>query len=97
MWTIVIENEDHKALSEYIDFNSSYLSSGKGVEDFNVLKYLDPWGDTTFNRLQFNDLIEDLLNLSNIESNNKDVIERIIKLISKCKETNHGYIKFYGD
>jgi hypothetical protein len=64
--------------------------------DFRILKYLDPYGDTIFNTLQAEDLLTDLIFLKD-NGLNKVVIEELIAIVNKLTNLPHTYIVFYGD
>jgi hypothetical protein len=82
---------DNDILSELLpnhDDKSSYC-----------LRFIDLYGDTTFNSLQMPELIRELENiLKNEDSDEKhDIVNQIIRLSNRCKEEVHLYLKFYGD
>jgi hypothetical protein len=62
------------------------------------LRFIDPWGDTIFNRLQLGFLIEEFENLfdkcQTIEE--KEKLRSIIYFIAKA-EKNYTFVRFYGD
>ncbi|MBC8045136.1 MAG: hypothetical protein IAF08_16980 [Rhizobacter sp.] len=65
------------------------------LSELKLLRYLDPYGDATFNHLQMDDLIKDLDDLENIEHN--PLTAEIQKLAARCKSEVHTYLTFYGD
>ena len=82
---------DNEILSEILpDYNdkSSYC-----------LRFVDLYGDTTFNNLQMNELIHELEAIRETADSNekRELIEQLLRLSSKCKEQVHLYLKFYGD
>ncbi len=95
-WTIILEDEN-KGLIESLDneFISDVIFDSSNNNKFNLIKYLDPYGDTVFNYLQMDDLILDFKKLQGIRYD--ESIEEIIKLASKCKSEPHKYLVFYGD
>jgi hypothetical protein len=96
-WTVIIEDENGNAKrtmpKEFI------LSDNKIIADdkFLLLKYLDPYGDTTFNSLMFEDFIKDLNKLKELLPADKEQIDTVISYAKKCSEDVHTYLKFYGD
>jgi len=66
-------------------------------ENFKLLKYLDPYGDTTFNAFMFEDLIKDLTALKKILPGDKEQIDELINYAKECDNDIHTYLKFYGD
>lgn len=63
------------------------------------LRFIDPYGDTTFNQGQIPILIKELkLAVDNTNDNlAKNHGKKLIALIEKIKNEVHTYIKFYGD
>jgi hypothetical protein len=96
-WTVIIEDENGNVLRKLSkDFtlsNNDQLYNSQ----FRLLKYLDLFGDTVFNRLMLDDLIAEFLELKAILPSDKDQIDEVIGLANDCKKDIHSYIKFYGD
>ena len=92
-WTVVLESEDKIVVrtvsSEFV------LHPTKELSQFSLLKYLDPYGDAVFNRLQMNDLIRDIHELGKTQKDK--LLEEILALAENCKEEPHTYLWFYGD
>ncbi|MFZ1790892.1 MAG: hypothetical protein WAT92_21385 [Saprospiraceae bacterium] len=74
------------------------------IPDYNdlssyCLRFIDLYGDTTFNNLQapvfIKELEKKLTDSLPIES--KELIENIIRLANRCNNEVHLYLKFYGD
>ena len=63
------------------------------------LRYVDLYGDTTFNRMQMDQLKKEfeLIKRKTRDKEIKLFIEKIMVLIGKCKRNVHTYIKFLGD
>jgi len=96
-WTIILENEEHKEIVKLShDFQSGFLHPEEKLEHFRLLKYLDPYCDTTFNKIQMDDLIADLKKLKKEDINNAQ-IDEILKMAERCKAEAHTYLAFYGD
>lgn len=95
-WTVILENENKRPIiSLNKEFRSNLLFDEDYKSKFQLLKYLDPYGDTVFNKNQMDILIADLLLLQK-KSENK-VVREIIELARKCKDGIHMYLVFYGD
>jgi len=82
-WTVVLEDENKTTIS-FLDFevNSQLIFESLNGKPFKLLKYLDPYGNTIFNRLQMDDLISDLNIIQEINQNN---IEKVMALAIECK------------
>ena len=91
-WTVILENEK-KAPKHLLSWEFTIKDSTKYT--FRLLQYLDPFGDTTFNYLQMDDLINDLYLLK--EDEEYMIINELIILSEKCKNERHTYLVFYGD
>jgi len=96
-WTITLEDEEGQAIQTLSkEFYYDELEQIK-LDEFILLKYVDFYGDTTFNSLQLDDLITDLQKLKTILVIQIDTVEQIIELARQSKDRVHTYIKFYGD
>jgi hypothetical protein len=71
------------------------LESAIDLSTFKLLRYLDPYGDTIFNRYQIDDLIVDLEKLAELITDIR--ISQIISLAKRCKDEVHTYLSFNGD
>ncbi len=63
------------------------------------LRFIDLYGDTTFNNLQMTEFILELemLMTKHTEKETTEFITKLMKLARKCQAENHMYLKFYGD
>ena len=95
-FTIILEDE-HEKWQEILSPEFSIPDSEIFQSDkYKLLKYLDPFGNTIFNHLQMDNLVEDLEILKPI-FNQAEVIDAIIELANKCQEGVHMYLTFSGD
>ncbi|MEO6000541.1 MAG: hypothetical protein ABIN89_27100 [Chitinophagaceae bacterium] len=92
-WTVILEDARKERIAS-LD-REFYIAFRDNLKDSKLLCYLDPYGDTFFNRLQIDDLIKDLRNLEKLETNT--LIDDICALAVRCKEEIHSYLVFYGD
>ena len=92
-WTVVLEDEHKNRIASL----SEEFTTGVNLnqEAFRVLRYLDPYGDTIFNRLQLPDLLRDLTLLLAMEPH--PLGEALIALVTQCQAEVHTYVCFYGD
>ena len=91
-WTVILEDENGKKVST---INAEWSFDNSSTELSILIKYLDPYGDTKFNGLQMDDLIDDLKKLQ--ELNYSETTGEVIKLASQCSVTSHTCLVFYGD
>lgn len=91
---IEAKNIHIKEIIELIDRNISEAELKKTF----CLQFIDPWGDTIFNRVQLGVLIEEFENLfdkcQTIEE--KEKLRSIIDFITKAEKI-HTFVRFYGD
>lgn len=63
------------------------------------LRFIDPYGDTTFNQAQLPVLIDELHDLRNRVGDPKDVevLDALLRFLESAVDQVHTYIKFIGD
>ena len=98
---IIWEDERGEMLEECPNgFNLwNYIGDPNEIQGTCCLRFLDDYGDTTFNQIQIPVLLaelESLLPKSNDDEARKR-LELVIGFIRKAKGEIHTYIKFYGD
>jgi hypothetical protein len=92
-WTVILEDESKNIISS-LDSEFSVPSTSIFIK-LRLLRYLDPFGDTTFNHIQMDDLIKDLEEIKNVADDL--LINKIQQLAISCKSNPHTYLTFYGD
>jgi hypothetical protein len=67
--------------------------------DFPILRTIDLYGDTTFNRLQVGLLLEEWSRLQQWAETDEErqLLLDVETLAEKCKSKPGRYLKFYGD
>jgi hypothetical protein len=95
-WTVIREDFEGNQLSERIEFRPSAIEAFN-APGFILLKYIDPYDDTSFNGLMCRDLIKDFYELIKMQPQDQQQINNIIKLAKECTDDPHTYLKFYGD
>ncbi len=95
------EDENGTRIDEVLDpqMHISHLVLQIDLTETTCLRFIDPYGDTTFNRLQIPTLIEELKFVLPTVSDGgmKDHLRRVIELAEKSRDRVHTYLKFYGD
>ena len=68
-------------------------------ESFSCLRFVDPYGDTTFNQAQMATVVEELGRLHAIATtpHERELLDAIRELARRCQSEPHLYMKFYGD
>jgi hypothetical protein len=66
---------------------------------FVCLRFVDWYGDTSFNHLQMPDLISELdrLKTTPTDVEAEQLLDDIRTLATRCLAERHTYLKFYGD
>lgn len=95
------ENENGRLIDELLDPQMciSHLVLKTDLTGTTCLRFIDPYGDTTFIQLQIPILIEELKSvLEKVQDKGiRDHLRRVIDLAEKSSGEIHTYLKFYGD
>ena len=99
---VVLQDENYNELSPMIfDPAQTFTHSLPDPDDesFSCIRFIDPYGDTIFNRYQAQVMINEWDRLKNtfVETNEEKQWEEIRQLIVRCSEEPHLYLKFIGD
>ena len=98
---LVWEEENGKELARLSDPQSlveQFLPAAAATE-FACLRFVDPYGDTIFNQLQFPVLLQELKR-STARTYKPGVAEHLsaaATLVAKAQGSIHTYIRFVGD
>ena len=78
---------------------SKIVDAAPNVEETICLRFIDPYGDTIFNRAQMEVLREELLSVpeSALDTEASEHKKKIVELTTKAEAKVHTYLKFYGD
>lgn len=92
-WTILLEDEMGESIIPTI---SKYeMPDSIHRKNTRLLCYLDPYGDTVFNYLQMDDIIQDI---EFLQSKGDNFYWDSVKILADhCKMTPHTYLVFYGN
>jgi hypothetical protein len=98
MIAVVLQDENGKMLSEQVCIATNVLSHVHDTR-FTCLRFVDPYGDTIFNRLQMTALLDDLHVLRQNPGNDQheNILSQIETLVQRGQSEPHIYIKFIGD
>jgi hypothetical protein len=92
--------DEHANVMEEIDWPSWLDDVLPPHEDetFQCLRFIDPYGDTVFNRVQMPTLLSELERLrDSVPSRNHQQFDELVRLAQRCLSDVHLYIRFYGD
>lgn len=89
-------------LNVYIGDVTQFIYDSKIEDELQktfCLQFIDPYGNTTFNSLQQEVLIDELQSLltPSLDTEKQQFLRTIIEFISKYKDEVHTYVKFRGD
>ena len=98
---IVLEDEEGVKLDEVVDQKNLLHRLLPSQEDstYNCLRFVDWYGDTTFNRLQMPLFLEEWKSLEKRAKTQDEfaLLRRVEGLALRCRDEIHLYLKFYGD
>jgi hypothetical protein len=68
-------------------------------ERFPLLRFVDSYGDTVFNRLQAGHVRQEVERLQQVTGDPavKQLMEELLQLANECAAAPHRYLKFLGD
>ena len=95
-----LQNESGADLRSYFD---SQMLLPTMLDAFDTskttcLRFIDPYGDTTFNREQVEVLLIELSQLRDrLDTKTREFVDSIIELGEEVQSGNHLYLKFIGD
>jgi hypothetical protein len=96
-----VESEDGRVEAELLDPGNltAKLTAPFTGSDSPCLRFIDPYGDTTFNQLQLPVLIGELERAIEVATDPrvKSHGEALLELARKASSEVHTYLKFYGD
>ncbi len=93
-WDVRLQDENCKPVIPFdaaIEFGMIPQSG-----EFKLLHYIDPLGDTIFNRLQMDDFLHDWSRLQP-NTGEREQWKIVFDFASKCKSEPHLYLRFIGD
>ena len=95
-------NERGEVLERIYDPQQTVMKILSAAPDFDAsicLRFIDPYGDTIFNRAQIAVLHQELLSVpdSSLEATAREHKQEMLELAKKAEGKVHTYLKFYGD
>jgi hypothetical protein len=82
-----------------LTFETLYGPAVRAGEHFELLRYVDPYGETVFNRLQIDTVLDEFRRLKPYARKPVDerTYDRLIHLAELVKSEVHTYLVFIGD
>jgi hypothetical protein len=65
------------------------------VDRFPYLRYVDPYGDTYFSRVQMTAVVPELERL--VSESGSSIVAKVLELAHRCRGTPHTHLVFVGD
>jgi hypothetical protein len=82
------------------DFDRLLLSeTSPAVRSYRLLRHVDPYGDTIFNRLQMDEVLADIEDATTGNPNPIEMrgLARLKVMADRCRDGTHLYLWFIGD
>ena len=99
--TVILQNEFGAPLLRVFDPKNLLHRMLPSNEDssFPMLRFVDWYGDTVFNRLQLPELLEEVGRLSSRAGTHEEkaLVNEILDLTAQAQRAPHLYVKFEGD
>lgn len=101
MLRIILQDEVGDQLESAEDPGNLLVRMLPPISDrrFRCLPFIDPYADTVFNRLQIDELIQELEHLEKCATTaqERELLRQIRRFATRVQEDYHLYIKFQGD
>ena len=96
-WNVKLENEEGKTLDEIMKV-WGFVPSADAL-DYPLLRFIDPYGDTIFNRPQMVPFLEEWGRLEQLAQQNSQRAQwdAIKRMAVRCHSEPHTYLRFVGD
>ena len=91
------QDERGKVLERWSGFISGDLVE-RAASSTVCLRFIDPYGDTIFNRYQVPVLVQELEALAKqIDGDERESIEGLLAFLTASRDRVHTYVRFIGD
>jgi len=96
--TVVVQDENGTQIGKQLALPTEVLPPPED-ERVGLLRFVDLYGDTVFNRLQMPQILQDLRLLETIvqRREQQDLLRQIEEFASVCQKGPHLYLKWIGD
>lgn len=99
--TVSLVDEDCRPVGEAVGDPTNLLHRLLPPPDdgsYQCLRFVDWYGDTTFNVLQMSTLLTELARIGqDADPEGRRLLARIAVLAKQCEDSVHMYVKFIGD
>lgn len=100
-FNIILEGEDATALEQVDDPAGLLYEIMPTYEDkaFTYLRFIDPYGDTVFNRPQMEPFLNEWQRLREraVDPNAQQIVAAVERLARQCQDEVHLYLRFRGE
>lgn len=101
MIDIILEDEHGKPIKkvEGLTYLLGQFLPAHDDETSQCLRFIDPYGDTVFNRLQIKQFLAEWEKVASKAKTDeeKQLVDQVKYLAERCHREPHLYLKFYGD
>lgn len=82
-----------------LDRLNAWLGALPDLQSTTCVQYIDPYGDTVFNRMKMEPFLAEWVAVENLAStlDDKGQCAAIRALAIRCRDSAHLYLKFIGD
>jgi len=96
---ITVETEKGERLQSMDEFHEILELVERAFTKLSILKWIDPYGDTTFNQVQIREVEQELSVLKEVAESSVEhsSLAKFEELVRFCRSGVHRYLKFYGD
>ena len=91
------QDERGKRLARYAGLPIDNRLAGRASANSACLRFIDPYGDTTFNGPQIAFLEDELLKLSQDGDEVAEQAKSLLSFVRQMQDRMHRYLKFLGD
>ena len=99
--TVSLEKEDGESVEQVADIGGALHRLIPNSDDmsYQMLRFIDWYGDTVFNHLQMSTLLSDLARLRQVALSAEDLafVHRVESMARRCIDEGDLYLKFLGD
>ena len=100
--SVVLRDETNTNMSEIVpDADGVIARTVPCLDDtsYNCLRFIDPYGDTVFNRLQSAVALQewDRLKFAFAQANAESLWGEVRELLARCSREPHTYVRFIGE
>lgn len=96
---VYLQTIDGKKEGKVVDTNNNLAKLWPiGDSHFPLLQYIDPYGNVIFNGAQISEIKRELdLLIAQASQEQREVLEQVQDLATRCRDESHTFLRFRGD